>query len=499
MDAGSTKALCRTYVAAKSQHPAWQLVASRRAPLLLSCLRPLFELNQDGIGLEDAQQHLTELFAQHANSEEFAFEGDDYPAIARKELRSWIKRGLVVERDGKVIATDALQQAMRFVNGLGERIMTSTASRLATVQREIEELETRLNPNAQSRAEAIKRKIRLLEDELAQVESGNFHVLDGLQAEEGVREVFNLATSLRADFRRVEDSYREADRHLRQSIITEQHHRGEIVDRLLDGHDDLLETPEGQVFHGFYDQLHHSVELDNMKHRVRNILGTAAARAALSRQQRNELRWLISDLVNESANVIRARARSERDVKGFLKTGLAVEHHRVGALLSQIFEVALNVDWGRAAVRRSASPLPPVAIAVSGLPLIERLRFKSVELDESAALELGTQSVDLDDVDEDFWEAFDTLDRQDLFAQTLQVLNSSGQTMSVAQLAAHLPPTHDLETLALWLAMARESEAPVHNEQEDVEVTDYKGQQLRFHIPVVELSADALNGIDWEG
>jgi hypothetical protein len=29
-------------------------------------------------------------------------------------------------------------------------------------------------------------------------------------------------------------------------------HRGEIVDKLLDGHDHMRETPEGRVFHGFH-------------------------------------------------------------------------------------------------------------------------------------------------------------------------------------------------------------------------------------------------------
>ncbi len=498
MTPGSSKALCHTYIAARRQHPAWQLLASRRAPLLLSCLKPLFELGQDGLVLEDALRHLADLLAQHANSDEFALESDDYPAIARKELRAWIKRGLVIEREGKLIATDALQQVMRFADGLTDRIMTSTASRLATVQREIESLETRLNPNPQSRADHLKRKIQALQEELAEVEAGNFAVLEGPRAEEGVREVYNLAMSLRADFRRVEDSYRDADRRLRHSIISEQHHRGEIIDRLLDGHDDLLETTEGQVFHGFYEQLHHSVELDNMKLRVRSILHTPAAWAALTRQQRQELRWLIAGLVSESANVIRARARSERDVKGFLKTGLAAEHHRVGELLSQIMEAALTVDWGRSAVRRSAAPLPPIAVSAASLPLVERLRFKSVEPEAVGALELTAQTVDLDEVGDDFWEAFDTLDRQALIDQTLALLNRDGGSMGIAELAHHLPPSHDLETLALWLGMAREAEVPVHSEQESVVVLDPHGQTLRFQVPKIELSADALHTIEWE-
>ena len=63
-----------------------------------------------------------------------------------------LKRALVVEREGRLYPTDALAEALRFVAALGERIMTSTASRLSTVQREIESLEAKLNPDPKSRA-----------------------------------------------------------------------------------------------------------------------------------------------------------------------------------------------------------------------------------------------------------------------------------------------------------------------------------------------------------
>ncbi|MDF5908515.1 DUF3375 family protein [Pseudomonas aeruginosa] len=47
------------YVSARSQHPAWLLLASRRAPLVLGCLRTLFERAHDGIPMEDALQALS--------------------------------------------------------------------------------------------------------------------------------------------------------------------------------------------------------------------------------------------------------------------------------------------------------------------------------------------------------------------------------------------------------------------------------------------------------
>lgn len=488
----------QSYLVARYQHPAWKLLSATRGPLVLSCLRSLLEQNQEEILFEDAHQMLTELLRQHANNDELELSAEDPAGDARRELRSWIRRGLIVEREGRLIATDALQKALAFVEGLGDRIMTSTASRLATVQREIENLETRLNPDPQSRADHIRRKIRQLEQELGDVEAGRFEVLKGAEAAEGIREVYNLATSLRADFRRVEDSYREADRRLRQSIISEQQHRGEIVDRLLDGHDTLLETAEGKVFHGFHQQLGRSTELDNMKQRLRTILRHPGTRHALSRQQQDELRWLVIRLIQESASVIKARARSERDVKGFLKTGLAAENHRVGELLNGILDTALQIDWSSHRVRKGNTPLPPVAVAVSNVPLIERLRFKSSSEEQARGLDLAEQGVDLEDVDEEFWRAFDGLDREALFQETAALLKVTDQPMSIADLARHLPPTHDLETVALWLAMAREAEVTISEDREAVDITDSNGHKLRFLVPRLAISRDDVESIDWE-
>lgn len=494
----STHLRTQSYLVARHQHPAWKLLSATRGPLVLSCLHALLEQNREEILFEDAQQMLTDILLQHANSDDLELSTDDPAGDARRELRSWIRRGLIIERNGRLIATDALQKALAFAEGLDNRIMTSTASRLATVQREIENLETRLNPDARSRADHIRRKIKDLEHELAEVEAGRFQVLQGGEAAEGIREVYNLAISLRADFRRVEDSYRDADRRLRQSIVSEQHHRGEIVDRLLDGHDTLLETSEGKVFHGFHEQLGRSTELDNMKQRLRTILRHPATRHALSHQQQDDLRWLVIRLIQESATVIKARARSERDVKGFLKTGLAAENHRVGELLNGILNTALQIDWSSHRVRKSDTPLPPVAVATSGLPLMERLRFKSAIEEQARGLELAEQNVNLEEVDEEFWRAFDGLDREALFQQTAELLKVTDRPMSIADLASHLPPTHDLETVALWLAMAREAEVAISEDREAVDITDSNGQKLRFQVPKLALTRDDAHSIDWE-
>jgi polyhydroxyalkanoate synthesis regulator phasin len=473
-------------------------LAAKRGPLVLSCLQTLFEQSQNGIPFEETLQSLADLLTQHANQTDFEIGAEDRLVQARRELRDWIKRGLVVEREGRLYATDALEEALRFVDALDNRVMTSTASRLSVVQREIESVEASLNPDPKSRTGHLRRQIQDLERQLAEVEAGRVEVLSEREGVERIRDIFNLAMSLRADFRRVEDSWRDTDRTLRHSIVSEQNHRGEIVDKLLDSHDTLLETPEGRVFHGFQQQLSRAIELEYMKRRLRAIVKHPFALAALNQQQHTELRWLVMRLVKESETVIQARARIERDVKGFLKTGLAAEHHRVGLLLNEILREALNIDWASAAVRRKGSPLPPVAFSNSSLPLAERLCFKSLDDGQADDLELSRKIADLNQVDDDFWRSFAALDRQALVRETLALLKRSGRALSIAELASFLPPTHDLESLTVWLTMAREAGVVFREAVEGVELVCSEGPRLRFKVPFVELSAEAMPDMEWE-
>ncbi len=497
-----SRELSQHFVQLRRRHPAWLLLASRNGPLTLACLKSLFEANPGGVSQEDAVEQLADTFATYANDSEFDVGGsnddDDAHAAARRELRLWLKKGLIVERDGRHLATNALQRAFGFLAALEDRAMTSTASRLATVQREIEELEARLNGNPESRAHSLREKIAALEQELAAVERGEFEVLDGPRAEEGIREVHQLAVSLRADFRRVEDSYREADRALRHRILGEKHHRGEIVDELLAGHEAMVQTPEGQTFEGFHEQLVQTAELDRMKARLRSILDNPHSAKALERRQKAELRQLVPRLVEESERVIQARARSERDVRGFLKSGLADEQLRVGAVLQDLFETALHIDWSSQRVRRSPSPLPPVAVTLSNLPLAERYLVKEAGAEHEADLDFSVNEADPSRMDAEFWHAYLALDRARLFESTLAHLRQTGQPLTLLQLAEALPPTHDLETLAYWLALAREAEIEIEDAHEVIDLFDETDGWTRFHAPKVSLTSDALTGLNPE-
>jgi hypothetical protein len=70
--------------------------------------------------------------------------------------------------------------------------------------------------------------------------------------------------------------------------------------------------------------------------------------------------------------------------------------------------------------------------------------------------------------------------------------------LSIAELAGHLPPTHDLESLTVWLTMAREAGIVFRDGAEAVEVVCSDGPRLRFQVPLVWLSADTVPDREWE-
>ena len=492
----------------RKHHPAWQLLAATKGPLLIAVLQNLFKDSPDGIEFDAAVLDLSQVLRKQFETAEIEpsssahFQTSDFQREARQEIRHWIKRGLLLERQGRIIATDALESAMRFVQGLSsdpkQRIMSSSASRLAIVQREIEHLEANLNANPSERAVFLENKISELETELNRVKQGHVEVLPEGQAMEAIREIYALSTSLSHDFRRVEDSYRDADQQLRHSIIAEQNHRGEIVDKLLDNHDQLLNTAEGKVFNGFQQQLTRALELDKMKQQLRTICSHPSAINALNSKQQSDLRWLIMRLVKESERVVKARARSEKDVRGFMKTGLAAEHHRVGQLLNEVFAQAMAIDWSSQKLRRSPAPIPPVAIANSGLPLIERLRFKEWKSDSLQVLDLLPKDGRIDELDDTFWDSFDGLNQAALYSQTSELLESHNGDMSIAELAEALPPSHDLEAITLWLSMAMQSDTVIKNTDETLDITQPDNARTEFTVPKVALNHCAIENMDFE-
>ncbi len=113
-------------------------------------------------------------------------------------------------------------------------------------------------------------------------------------------------------------------------------------------------------------------------------------------------------------------------------------------------------------------------------------------------LDLSIAHSDPYQMSEEFWQAYRALDRAALFVSTVQYLQESGTPLTLGALAKALPPTHDLEALAYWLAMAREAGLDVADSEEVIDLLDEENGWTRFHAPLVEIAYDSVKDLDPE-
>jgi hypothetical protein len=137
-----------------------------------------------------------------------------------------------------------------------------------------------------------------------------------------------------------------------------------------------------------------------------------------------------------------------------------------------------------------------LGVALAGLPLVERLRIKSLDGGGESELLLTTRYASLDQVEDEFWQAFEGLDRQALLEKTVALLAQTDQPLTLADLAQALPPSeHDLETLALWLALAREAGVPLDDGPPEHITLTHADQPWRFTVPRVRLVHQAVQTV----
>ncbi len=106
-------------------------------------------------------------------------------------------------------------------------------------------------------------------------------------------------------------------------------------------------------------------------------------------------------------------------------------------MLNELLNLALKLDWQRQMIRKKEVPLPAVGVAVTGILAIGR--FKEVDDEAEQTLDLSNHAADLTQIGDDFWDAFNGLDREALIQQTLQLLAKENRPVGLAELAALVP------------------------------------------------------------
>ncbi len=464
----------------KSEHAAWRLLRADNAPLILSLVSELFR-EESGIPFGQARVVL------QSELDRLVDEGRKVDKVAGAYLREWTASGWLRELDDQLTCTDACDVALRFCQGLEQRDVNASASHLRIVQDAVTQLAVDLSPNPKVRIALLEHKKAALQREINNLKAGVVHELSEAEQRERMREVYQLASVLTGDFRRVEDEIRTLDQSLRVQMIESGGSRGDVILALLEKEQMLAESDAGRAFDGFFRLLCDQNRSVEFREQLRAILARPVAQH-LSAEEARFLRYLVRELARESKRVFQVRRRTEESLRAYVESDVHMENRAVVRLLHQLEQLA--VQFNECDVRLEtpiALNLPSGSVKIRSVDSM-RLRTPEERLNIDT-IQAQTNQANPSDSMLDCLETVQIIAVAEKMRETLQQEGSMTVAMMIQQHAVEA----GLEELVAYLRVAKNVGAAQLEGKEQVIVKDRKGTPIRASIPCYQLSAEMFS------
>lgn len=458
---------------------AWKLLRADNAPIILAFIADLFS-DESEVPFGRARVALD---AELERCRELGIWETETTAAAY--LNQWIRSGWLREMDDNLTKTDASEVALRFCQGLDQRGTGTTASHLRIVQEAVRDFAVAISPNADERIALLEQKKSELQREIDALNAGVVTQLSEAQQRERIREIYQLASVLTGDFRRVEDEIRELDQAVRVQMIEGNSKRGDILISVMEKEMLLAETDAGSAFEGFFQLLCDQNRSAEFKDQLRSILNRPVS-AQLTQQQHQFLSRLMRELSQESERVFHIRRRTEESLRAYIESGAAQENRAVDKLLHQLERLAIDLkEAGIEPKTLTSLSLPVGPIQISSPDNMRRLRMPDEKLNTSGVEEQINSRIP----NALILDCLDTVKVKEIANLARDILLKHGP-MTIASIAARHPLKSGLEELVAYLRVARAVGATTLDDKEKVEFLDKQGVRLEATIPKFLLTAD---------
>jgi hypothetical protein len=375
-------------------------------------------------------------------------------------LRQWIALGWLREQDDVLLSTAACDTALRFAKGLDREERGTTASHLRIVQDAVRDLAIAMTSDPGQRIRALEKQRQALEREIEDLHAGVVVEISSAEQHERLREIYQLASVLTGDFRRLEDEIRQMDHALRVQMIQGDSTRGDVLMALLKKEGALADTDAGRAFEGFFQLLADDGRTTELREQLRAILESLASRQ-LNPDERQFLSRLESSEFRENRAVARILAELERR---------AVELRDAGIAASARTRLAL------ASGRAELSSVETIRLRLPD----ESLQLGPIEKDP------GTRALS-----DAMLEHLETVKVLEVAADVFRLVTMHGP-MTLGEVIEKRPLTAGIEELVAHVRIAQAVNAPRDESTESLTILGQDGARLRATIPTYVLTPELL-------
>lgn len=261
----------------RQSHPAWRLLRSDHAPLIVSFLQRVFVAPNVRMM---AQAELTEALEDELFGLRERLGSESFPKRAVEYLNDWAAndRGWLRKfyRDGSdephFDLTPATEKAISWLGTLSERAFVGTESRLLTLVELLKQMSAGSETDPQVRIAELQKRRDEIDAEIARVIAGDFSLLDDTALKDRFQQFIGIARELLADFREVEHNFRGLDRRVRERIAMWEGGKGELLQEIMGERDAIADSDQGRSFRAFWDFLMSGTRQEELTRLLEHVL-----------------------------------------------------------------------------------------------------------------------------------------------------------------------------------------------------------------------------------
>jgi flagellar motility protein MotE (MotC chaperone) len=331
--------------ALRIHHPAWRLLCSDHAPLVVSFLHRVFMVpNVRMMAAADLAEALEdELYALRLHLGEEAFPKpaleylNDWAAQDKGWLRKFYKPGT---DEAQFDITPATEKAIAWLAQLAERQFVGTESRLLTLFDLLKQLNEGSEADPAKRIAELHNKRDDIDAEIARVLSGDIPLLDDTAIKDRFQQFMQGARELLTDFREVEQNFRQLDRRVRERIALWDGGKGALLEEIMGERDAIADSDQGRSFRAFWDFLLSSRRQEELT----ELLGRALQLPAVAALQPDIRTGRIHyDWMEAGEHTQRTVAALSQQLRRFLDDQAWLENRRIMDILHSVENKVLSL------------------------------------------------------------------------------------------------------------------------------------------------------------
>ncbi len=260
-------------------NPAWKLLCSDNAPLVISFLHLTFiKPNARDLLQTELIVKLDDfLYQLQLEQGEDAFPKSAYAYLEdwSHNDRGWLRKFYPDNANEPAFdLTPATEKAIVWLETLQEKQFVGTESRLLSLFDLLRQIVFGTDESPANRIAELEEQRAVIDRQIEAIKQGDLSIMGASAVKDRFMQFNQISRELLGDFRQIEQNFRNLDQKVREEIATWEGSKGQLLETVFGEQDAIADTDQGKTFNAFWDFLMSSQsqqELDELLSKVFNL------------------------------------------------------------------------------------------------------------------------------------------------------------------------------------------------------------------------------------